>query len=120
MRPREALSDGMVDLYIGRVLKHWARNVPPPADGKSRLLDSLSNSKRLLPLSYKSVAIAVQGLLVEILSPSIAPTAQPMLYSGDVSRVDHSHYYADFEDPSAQLLDELSMSMGACYFAVLA
>lgn len=83
MRPREALSDGMVDLYIGRVLKHWARSVPPPADGKSRLLDSLTNSKRLQPLSYKSVAVAVQELLIEILSPSIAPTAQPMLYLAD-------------------------------------
>ena len=120
MRPREVFSDGMVDLYIGRVLKHWARNVPPPADGKSQLLDSLSNSKRLQPLSYKSVAIAVQELLVEILSPSIAPTAQPMLYSRDVNQMDRSHYYADFEDRSAQLLDELSMSMGACYFAVVA
>lgn len=120
MRPREALSDGMVDLYIGRVLKHWARSVPPPADGKSRLLDSLTNSKRLQPLSYKSVAVAVQELLIEILSPSIAPTAQPMLYSGDVSWVDHSYYNANFEDLSAQLLDELSMAMGACYFAVVA
>ena len=120
MRPREALSDGMVDLYIGRVLKHWARNIPPPADGKSRLLDSLSNSKRLQPLSYRSVAVAVQELLVEILSPSIAPTAQPMLYSRDVSGVDRSHYYADFGDQSAQLHDELSMAMGAGYFAVIA
>jgi len=120
MRPHEVLSDGMVDLYIGRVLKHWARNVPPPADGKSRLLDSLSNTKRLQPLSYKSIAVAVQELLVELLSPSIAPTAQPMLYSRDVSRVDRPHYYIDFEDPSAQLLDELSMAMGASFIAVIA
>ena len=120
MRPREALSDGMVDLYIGRVLKHWARNIPPPADGKSRLLDSLSNSKRLQPLSYRSIAVAVQELLVEILSPSIAPTAQPMIYSGDVSGVDRSHYYTDFENLSAQLHDELSLAMGVGYFAVIA
>ncbi len=120
MSPREVLSDGMVDLYIGRVLKHWARNIPPPADGKARLLDSLSDSQRLQPLSYKSFAVAVQELLVEILSPSIAPTAQPMLYSDDVSRADRSHYYVEFEDPSAQLLGELSMSLGANYFAVVA
>jgi hypothetical protein len=120
MRPREALSDGMVDLYIGRVLKHWARNVPPPSDGKSRLLDSLSNSNRLQPLSYRSVAVAVQELLVELLSPSSAPTAQPIIYSDDVSRVDRPYYHAEFEDLSAQLLDELSMAMGANYFAVIA
>ena len=107
MRPREALSDGMVDLYIGRVLKHWARNVPPPADGKSRLLDSLSNSKRLLPLSYKSVAIAVQELLVEILSPSIAPTAQPMIYSRDFNRADRAQVIDPaFEEDILLLLSE--------------
>jgi hypothetical protein len=43
-----------------------------------------------------------------------------MLYSGDVSRVNPPYYYTEFEDLSAQLLDELSMAMGANYFAVLA
>ncbi len=120
MRPREVLSDGMVDLYIGRVLKHWARNVPPPADGKSRLLDLLSNSKRLQPLSYRSVAVAVQELLVEILSPSIAPVARPMIYSRYVNRTDHSHYNAEYVDRSLYPLDGYSLSLGGSYFLVVA
>jgi len=120
MRPREALSDGMVDLYIGRVLKHWARNVPPPADGKARLFETVSKNKFNQTLSYRTVVVALQELLVEILSPSIAPTAQPMIYSRDFNRADHSHFNAECVDRSHYLLDGYSLSLGVNYFLVLA
>ncbi len=120
MKPREALSDGRVDLSISRILKRWVQDVPPPPDGKLRLFETVAKNKFTQSLSYRSVAVALQELLVEIFSPSIAPTAQPMIYSGDVSRADRSHYYANYADLSVQLLDELSLAMGANYFSVVA
>ena len=120
MRSHDVFSDNMVDLYISRVLKHWVQDVPLPSDGRAELLNAASNENFPSGLTFKSLLVVFQQVLIEFLTSSIAPTAQPMIYSIDVSGADYSRYYAEYVDQSSQFHDELSFSMGAGFLALVA
>jgi hypothetical protein len=120
MRSPDATSGDPVDRYIGVVFRNWVRSVPPPANGRARLFETLREKPWDRAVVKMSLLLLLRTVTFDILSPPIAPAVQPVLYSGGKNGPDPLLLLDQSTKLAAQMMCQVSCSLGAGVFSIIA